>query len=121
MVFAITLGPVHLESDGRLTQTFSHVKFGSGTWLIDPKTLRAVGKVQCQETPPELDRVEGAFPGLQVRWVNDCGESGVPGLNYKLRWETLDANRDRSRQGPLPPPSMLQLVAVKTFAEAKHD
>ena len=121
LVFAITLGPVHRENDGRLTQTFSHVKFGSGTWLIDPETLRATGQVQCQETPPELNTVEGAFPGLQVLWANDSGESGVPGLNYKLRWETLDANRDQPRQGSLPPPSRLRLVAVKTVAEAKGD
>jgi hypothetical protein len=121
LVFEINLGPVRLESDGRLTQTFSHVKFGSGTWLIDPETLRATGQVQCQETPPELNTVEGAFPGLQVRWANDSGESGVPGLSYKLRWETLDANRDQPRQGSLPPPSRLRLVAVKTVAEAKGD
>jgi putative BNR repeat neuraminidase len=121
LVFEINLGPVYLENDGRLTQTFHHAKFGDGTWLIDPQTLRATGQVQYQETPPDLDRVKGVFPGLQVRWINDCGESGEPGLNYKLRWETLDANRDRPREGPLPPPSMLQLVAVKTFAAAKHE
>ena len=121
LVFEISLGPVHRESDGRLTQTFSHARFGSGTWLIDPETLRATGKVQCQRTPPELDAVKEDFPGLQVRWANDSGDGGVPGLSYKLRWETLDANRDQPRQGSLPPPSMLQLVAVKTVAAGKHD
>ena len=121
LVFFIVLGAVHQENDGRLTQTFSHVKFGSGTWLIDPETLQATGKVQCQKTPPELDGVKGAFPGLQVRWANDSGEGSVPGLSYKLRWETLDDNRDQPRQGSLPPPSMLQIVTIKTVAEAKRD
>jgi hypothetical protein len=121
LVFEITLGPVHLESGGRLTQTFSHARFGSGTWLIDPATLRAAGKVQCQMTPPDLDAVNGTFPGLQVRWANDSGESGAQDLIYKLRWETLDSNRDQPRQGSLPPPSMLQLVAVKIVAAGKRD
>ena len=121
LVFEITLGPVRLESDGRLTQTFSHAKFGSGTWRIDPETLHATGKVQCEKTPPELDAVKGTFPGLRVRWADDSGESGAPDMNYKLRWETLDSNRDQPHQGSLPPPTMLQLVVVKTVAAGKHD
>ena len=114
LVFSITLGPVHREDDGRLTQTYGHVKFGGGTWLLDPQTLRATGQVQSQETPPALGKVEGAFPGLHVRWANDLGASGVPGVSYKLRWETLEANRDRPRTGDLPPPSPLRLITVKT-------
>ena len=112
---------MRLESDGRLTQTFSHAKFGSGTWRIDPETLHATGKVQCEKTPPELDAVKGTFPGLRVRWADDSGESGAPDMNYKLRWETLDSNRDQPHQGSLPPPTMLQLVVVKTVAAGKHD
>jgi hypothetical protein len=114
LVFEIRLGPVHLENDGRLTQTFSHSKFGSGTWLLDKKTLQATGQVEFQKTPPALEKVEGNFPGLQVRWTDDAGDSGVPGLSYKLRWETLSANRDQPRKGDLSPPSRLQLVAVQT-------
>ena len=44
LVFSISLGAVHLENDGRLTQTYRHVKFGGGTWLIDPETLREIGR-----------------------------------------------------------------------------
>ena len=116
LVFEIRLGAVHLEDDGRLTQAFVHPKFGSGTWLIDPETLQAIGQQPHSETPLERNRVTGVFPGLQVRWASDSGASGVPGLNYKLRWETLDANRDLPRSGALPPASMLQLVTVKTAA-----
>jgi hypothetical protein len=121
LVFEITLGPVHRENDGRLTQTFSHAKFGDGTWLIDPQTLRSLGAIHYERTPPKLDKVEGAFPGLTVRWAEDSGSGGQPDVRYMLRWETLDENRDRPRQGSLPPPSMLQLVAVKTVAEAKRN
>jgi hypothetical protein len=117
--FEIHLGPVQCESDGRLTQTFSHVKFGSGTWLIDPETLHATGTVRIQRTPPKLDRVVGAFPGLQVQWADDAGDSGIPGTQFKLRWETLTANRDEPRSGELPPPSTLRLYEIKSGLETK--
>jgi hypothetical protein len=51
---------------------------------------------------------------LEVRWSGDSGTSGIAGLSYRLRWETLDANRDHPREGKLPKPSMLQVIAVET-------
>jgi hypothetical protein len=113
LVFGIRLGPVHREEDGELTESFSHAQFGSGTWRIDPETLRAVGRVQRQETPPELGRVEGAFPGLEVQWAGDAGASGQPGVVYKLRWETLPPNRDHARAGRLPGASALRLEEIR--------
>jgi hypothetical protein len=112
--FAISIGPVTRESDGRLTQTYSHAKFGGGTWLLDPVTLRATGKVERRSAPVALGKVEGSFPGLKVKTAGDSGASDKPGIRYLLRWETLDANRDRPRTGPLPEPSMLRLVVVKS-------
>ena len=117
--FAIRLGPVHLENDGRLTQTYSHIKFGNGTWLIDPETLHGVDTTHYESKPSELARIEGAFPDLIVKWIDDSGVSGKPDLRYALRWETLDANRDQPRQGPLPPPSMLRLYAIKSVTDTK--
>jgi len=119
LVFAISLGPVHLESDGRLTQNFHHVKFGDGTWLIDPQELRALGTIIYERTPPELDKAAGAFPGLNVRWAEDSGSSGKQNLRYVLRWETLEENRDQPRQGELPPPSLLRLYEIKSVTETK--
>ncbi|MDQ3813452.1 MAG: BNR repeat-containing protein [Armatimonadota bacterium] len=113
LVFEINLGPVRAE-EGRLTQDYRHAKFGSGTWLLDPDTLRAVGQEKRPSTPPELGKLESTFAGMKVRWASDTGSSGEPGLRYTLRWETLDSNRDRPRTGPLPPPSMLRLYALKT-------
>jgi hypothetical protein len=117
--FGIHLGPVHRENDGRLTQTFHHFKFGDGTWAIDPQTLRAVGTIHYETKPPELARIEGAFPDLQVNWADNSGASGEPDLRYALRWETLEANRDQPREGQLPPPSMLRLYAIKSVTQAK--
>jgi hypothetical protein len=112
--FGIGLGPVVHEVDGRLTQSFRHVQFGSGIWLLDPQTLRAQGKIQRQNTPPELGKIEGTFEGLKVKTAGDAGVSDKPGIRYILRWETLESNRDRPREGTLPAPSMLRLYAIKT-------
>ncbi len=115
--FGISIGPVAKEADGRLTQSFRHIQFGGGTWLLDPETLRAIGKIQRQGTPPEVGKIEGAFPGLKVKTGGDSGTSDKPGIRYILRWETLEANRDLPRIGELPPPSMLRLYALKTVIE----
>jgi hypothetical protein len=119
LVVEISVSGVRAETDGRLTASFRHAKFGNGTWLLDPKTLRAIGQVKREEIPPPLAKVDGDFPGLQVQWANDSGDSGATGTCYKLRWETLDANRDRPREGPLPPPSLLRLVTIKVVTGNK--
>jgi hypothetical protein len=112
--FAISIGPVTKEADGSLTQGYSHAKFGGGAWLLDPVTLRATGKVKRRSTPVELGKIEGSFPGLKVKTAGDSGTSDKPGIRYLLRWEALEANRDRPRAEPLPEPSMLRLVVVKS-------
>jgi hypothetical protein len=109
----IGLGPVHAGPGDRLTMTFAHFKYGQGTWVLDPQTLHVIGEVIVEATPPDLDHVTGNFPGLEVHWSGDAGTSGVGGLQYELRWETLGANRDHPRQGALPKPSMLQVIAIK--------
>ena len=113
--FGITLGEVNKESDGSLTQTFSHIKFGSGTWSIDPENLRATGTLQRQTIPPALHKVEGTFPGLGVRFKEDIGQNTVNDTRYILRWETLEPNRDQPRPPPYPPPSQLRAYAIKVF------
>jgi len=119
--FEIGVGPVFVAKDGRLLEYFSHFKFGSGTWVLDPTTLQAIGLVKYQSAPSALYKVKGSFPGLRVILTGDAGGGGQPGLDYKLRWETLDVNRDQPREGPLPPPSLLQLVTIKTSDEAAPD
>lgn len=116
LVSEIRLGPVTREQDGTLTQTYSHRKFGGGTWTTDPQTLRATGVIHRQLMPPELARVEGTFSGLRVKWAEDAGDSDRSDLRYVLRWETLEPNRDRPREGPLPPPSMLRLYLIQKLS-----
>lgn len=119
--FNVHVGGVFVAGDGRLLEDFQHFKFGGGTWLLDPVTLRAVGSTEYQKVPPALNKVEGNFPGLLVHWGGDAGSSGRAGLSYELRWETLDVNHDHPRTGSLPPPSLLQLVTIKTSNETAHN
>jgi hypothetical protein len=113
----IRIGPVMREDDGRLTQTWKHPKFGGGIWLLEPDTLAVAGGVESRARTPGLGRIEGKFPGLRVRTAADSGRCDRPGRHYQLRWETLDANRDRPRNGPLPEPSMLRLHKVDHWNE----
>ena len=113
--FELGVGPVQAGPDGRLTQTFRHAKFGSGVWVLDEATLKPTATLPPQGgNPPELGRVESKFAGMQARTAGDSGKSGEPGVRYVLRWETLGQNRDRPREGPVPPPSMLKLYKLRT-------
>jgi hypothetical protein len=119
--FDVHIGGVSVAKDGQLMEDFRHFKFGSGTWQLDPTTLHEVGLVEHQRVPSALNKVEGSFPGLRVHWAGGGGGRDQAGLDYRLRWETLDANQDHPRTGALPPPSMLQLVTFKTPDATAHD
>jgi hypothetical protein len=96
--------------DGRLVQSWSHEKYGSGTWVLDPETLQPIDRITLPpKIPKSLRSPNSDFEGMQVQWRGDSGSSPQPNTNYYLRWETLSANRDRARQGPLPDPSDLVL------------
>ncbi len=112
--FDIVLGAVTLEPDGGLGLSYRHKEYGSGVWRLDEQTLKPVGRIQRPATiPRQLGRLESVFPGMQVRWAHDAGKA-PSGFKYVLRWETLDRNRDRPRQGLLPEPSMLTLYKLST-------
>ena len=49
---------------------------------------------------------------MGVRWRGDSGEAPQEETWYMLRWETLGANRDRPREEPWPPPSMLRVYKM---------
>ena len=111
--FDIRFGPVQPNAAGQLTQSFYHVKHGSGVWVLDEKTLkpRQRSKPASPFVGVPAARIGGGT-GLQTRSANDLGGSDEPGVRYVLRWETLPSNRDRPRPGPLPPPSMLRLYKL---------
>jgi hypothetical protein len=108
----IGLSPVVLTKDGYLTQGFGHWEHGSGTWLLDEKTLKPTGTIEMTQWPEELIVKEDHTGLMQINWKKDAGESGYPNLEYVLRWETLPPNRDRQRQ-EAPKPSTLRIYGLR--------
>lgn len=114
IITEIRVGTVEPADDGTLRLDYSHVRHGSGTWKLDAETFAVLDRLpRKSHAPRELQRPESDFPGMQVRWAQDQGQSGEPGVTYWLRWETLGTNRDRPRTGPLPDPSMLRLYKLR--------
>lgn len=108
--FELTHGAVRSAGAGKLRLDYSHVKYGSGAWLLDEATHAVVGKAAVEQPlPAGMDNVESGFPGMQVNMAADTGKP-PKGVRYTLRWETLGRNRDRPREGPAPPPSMLRVI-----------
>lgn len=116
--FEISIGAVERDAAGRLVQTYRHPKAGSGRWLLDPETLTPKSTLPAERrTPPAAGKPEIDLAGIHVRWAGDSGESPKDGIYYMLRWETLGPNRDRPREGPLPPASTLRLFKLKAPAD----
>ena len=114
--FDVRVEPIRSEGAGALYQGWHHWLRGRERWRLDPDTLVAVEQVALvpRDTPAVLDTVESAFPGMQVRTATDLGESGEAGHRYLLRWETMGRNRDRPRDPPHPPASLLTLYKVRS-------
>lgn len=50
--FEIGFGPVEAHRDGSLTQSWQHIKYGSGVWTLDPQTLQPIAS---QKAPKQAD------------------------------------------------------------------
>jgi hypothetical protein len=115
IIFEIRIGGVRVAPDGKLVQSYRHVKHGSGEWGLDEATLKPIGKVpsKASSRPKELNKVESTFQGMKVNWQQNIGPGGEPGVQYWLRWETLRQNRDQPRKPPHPKPSMLRVYKLE--------
>ncbi len=114
LIFDVGLGPVETAPDGTLTQYYRHAKFGSGTWILDPQTLKPIGqKPKPPSLPAEITKIQSDFPGMGVHQSADTGDSGDPNTRYILRWETLPTNRDQQPPGPIPPAVPLRLYKLQ--------
>jgi len=114
IVHEICVGAPVAAPGGLLHVPFRHPKQGRGRLVIDEKTLKCVKVIPPvgSTMPAEIKKLESAFKGMGVRTAGDLGKCDTPGVRYILRWETLGANRDRRRKGPLPKPGMLRLVKI---------
>ncbi len=109
----VSFGPVVAGQNGELTQTYSHIKYKSGRWLLDPETLKPLGQAPAPtKMPPEIYKNESGFSGHQRRSASDSGTVDEPGVIYTMSWETLPVNRDRAPEMKTPPPSMLRIFKL---------
>lgn len=100
---AVSVAAVELWGDDQLAVRCGAKGVGSSIILLDEQTLRPCGKAAAvSQFPRELTKVTSTFPEMRVNWFTDIGEPADPATRYVLRWETLPANRDKPRKGPLP-------------------
>ena len=108
----VRIGSFGRRDDGYYELSYSHIKYGNGTFLLD-SDLEVCGEVLKPEPVVTTFEREGNFPGLQVRTGSDIGNYDQPGSRYILKWETLVSNRDRPHPKPWPGPSTLYLYKLK--------
>ncbi|MDR3709512.1 MAG: BNR repeat-containing protein [Capsulimonadaceae bacterium] len=114
------LSAVEALPDGTLALSYGSPGHGGGKWKLDAATFKQIGTIHEPPVyPADLRTVRSTFPGMQSRIVVSSGGSGEEGVQYLMRWETLGANRDQPRTGPLPEPSMLQVVKLRLAVPAK--
>ena len=124
IAFEVHVGAVQPAGQGQLSMAYAYPR-GRGTWVLDEATLRprpspadTGGAAQATSASAESstgepsDDLPAGIPGLQLRTSADLGQSGQPGISFRLRWYTLGPNRDRPRSGPLPPPTRLQVETL---------
>lgn len=101
-----------------LTISIRHPDLGSGTWLVDPQTLRLVRKIPSGEPslPAHLGKPQSTFTEMAVRTANDSCPGKTSGATYRLHWESLPNNRDQPRPKPWPEPTTLRVVALPPVA-----
>lgn len=110
----IRISELSRPEPGILTMTYHHRDYGSGRLVLDEETLQPLKKsiTAVPEYPAELYRVQSSFDGMGIRRAEDIGEPPDDSIRYILQWETLETNRDRPRQPPLPQPSVLRLYKL---------
>lgn len=100
------------RNDEKYEVDYWHIKYGNGTILLNKK-FENIGKVLKAEPFAGTLKIEGTFPGLEVRTTGDLGALEEENLRYVLKWETINRNRDRPRPKPWPEPSQLYLYKLK--------
>jgi len=103
----------YLREDGNYEISYWHIKYGNGTILLN-ENFENIGKVEKPDALEVRLKPEGDFPGLIVRTYHDLGASNELDAKYILKWETLNANRDKPRENPWPRPSQLYLFKIKS-------
>jgi len=109
----VRIGAFKNRGNGLYELNYDHVKYGNGTFLLND-SMEICGEVKKPKALAKITKLEGTFPGLEVRTTNDLGKIEETGIRYILKWETLPANRDKPWPKPWPKASNLYLYKLKT-------
>jgi len=123
LVLQVTFGAV-IKSGSVLTQSYYHVKNGTGVWELDETTLKPKSGVISSLWPSDLEKP--LRTDMVVHWLKSQGPitcAGTfsnstsnppadPSVVYALRWETMPENQDKARD-PIPAATKLMLYKFK--------
>ncbi|MEO0333916.1 MAG: BNR-4 repeat-containing protein, partial [Bacteroidota bacterium] len=112
----VFIGPFNRRDDGYYELGYNHIKYGTGTLLLN-ENLDLCGEVLKPQPFAATVAVEGEFPGLKVRTAEDQGKGTDEQVQYVLKWETLPRNRDKPRPKPWPEPSQLYLYELHNIPD----
>ncbi len=124
LVLQITFGPVELQPDGSLIQSYYHAKNGTGIMLVNNTTLHKQSDLGASLWPQDLEKARRS--GMVVHWLKSQGVISLcgsffnststpakdPSIVYALRWETMPENQDQPRS-PVPASTALMLYKFK--------
>ena len=100
--------------------SFSHIKYGDQTLLLDPN-LQLVDQLDNRKPLTDYFAIEGHFPGLDIRLFEDLNSEDSEETKYVLQWESLGSNRDRPRPKPWPAASALYLQMLEKNGGDLHN
>jgi hypothetical protein len=105
--YPIRVHPIRPDGCGRLIQRYWHEDQGDVNLILDSETLTPVG--QTGNLDPAMVRWRTPAEGRRVNWSRDRGECNGIAAPYILRWESLEANRDKARNEVVEP-EMLRVI-----------
>lgn len=116
--YEIGIQPAVPCGDGLVKVSYSHVKYGSGYWMIRESDL-TVAQVPTRSgaavssSPMSLAAQPTTRAVLAKTWKRqaDAGESSHTGKKFYLEWKCFPVNRDQQLTEIQETPSLLQLVA----------
>lgn len=111
IVSEVRIGDFIKRNDGFFELSYGHIKYGSGTILLD-KNLDTCGIVIKPKPFTSKLKLESTFPGIAMKTSADIGVNLEKNTRYVLKWETLPSNRDKARPEPWPAPSTLYLYKL---------
>lgn len=108
----IRIGPVLIDTKGRLIQSFDHMRYGAGHWTLGSASLGATAEKYIDRCSRQPASKPGQLPFLVLNEVDDVADDAGKRKRHVLRWKSVAANRDQPPDGLLPPSSRLKIVTV---------